>query len=137
MLKVTGLVGRQGELTWTEIDELPGVVPDLDSVVEGFPGRAVPVREVVAVAEPQPGAGYVTVESEDGFYRASIPRRELEDKGWLAFRLGAAPLPRGRGGPFRLVVPEGRTLCWNVKGVAELRFTAEPEEDSVPADPSH
>lgn len=137
MLRVTGLVGRARQLSWAQVDELPGAVPDLETVIEGFSGRAVPVREVLEAAEPMDGAGYVTVESDDGLYRASIPRSELEGKGWLAFRLGEGPLPRERGGPFRLVVPEGRTLCWNVKGVAELRLTADPEPDSVPADPPH
>ena len=70
--------------------------------------------------------------SGDGHYRASIPLAELQRGGWLL--LGQ---PRDAGGPVRLVVEEGRTLCWNVKHVVGLRFTEGPEPDSVPENPPH
>lgn len=136
-LRVRGLVAREGELAYEEIALLHGSIPDLTAVAEGFVGRAVPMQAVIDRARPDRRAAYVTVESDDGFYRASIPLRELAEKGWLAHSLGEGPLPREKGGPLRVVLPQGRTLCWNVKSVAELRFTAQPEPDAVPVDPSH
>lgn len=136
-LRVSGLVARHGELAYEEIARLDGSIPDLGAVADGFVGRAVPMRAVIDRSRPDRRATYITVESDDGFYRASIPLRELAEKGWLAHSLGEGPLPRERGGPLRVVVPRGRTLCWNVKSVAELRFTAQPEPDGVPDDPPH
>ena len=52
-------------------------------------------------------------------------------------RLGDGPLPAERGGPFRLTVAAGATLCWNVKDVGELHFSTERLPDSVPERPSH
>ncbi|MDP8959936.1 MAG: molybdopterin-dependent oxidoreductase [Actinomycetota bacterium] len=95
------------------------------------------MRVLLEGSQPLEGAAFVTAESDDGLYRASIPREELVSKGWLAFAEDGQPLGRERGGPLRLVVPQGRTLCWNVKAVAELRLTAEGEPDSVPKDPDH
>jgi DMSO/TMAO reductase YedYZ molybdopterin-dependent catalytic subunit len=136
-LHISGLVAREGELVYEEIARLDGSIPDLGAVADGFVGRAVPMRAVIDRARPDRRAAYVTVESDDGFYRASIPLRELAEKGWLAHALGEGPLPREQGGPLRVVLPKGPTLCWNVKSVAELRFTAQPEPDGVPDDPPH
>jgi DMSO/TMAO reductase YedYZ molybdopterin-dependent catalytic subunit len=136
-LRVSGLVAHEGELVYEEIARLDGSIPDLGAVADGFVGRAAPLRSVIDRARPDRRAAYVTVESDDGFYRASIPLRELAEKGWLAHSLGEGPLPREQGGPLRMVLVQGRTLCWNVKSVAELRFTAQPEPDAVPDDPPH
>ena len=125
-LRVSGLVARESELAYEEIAALDGSIPNLGAVADGFVGRAVPMRAVIDRARPDRRAAYVTVESDDGLYRASIPLRELAEKGWLAHALGEEPLPREQGGPLRVVLPQGRTLFWNVKSVAELRFTAQP-----------
>ena len=69
--------------------------------------------------------------------RSSIPIDDLRTGGGLAFALDGEPLPDERGGPLRLTVAQGGTLCWNVKDVGELRFTAHREPDSVPAKPTH
>jgi DMSO/TMAO reductase YedYZ molybdopterin-dependent catalytic subunit len=136
-LHISGLVACEGELVYEEIARLDGSIPDLGAVADGFVGRAVPMWAVIDRARPDRRAAYVTVESDDGFYKASIPLRELAEKGWLAHALGEGPLPREQGGPLRVVLLQGRTLCWNVKSVVELRFTAQPEPDGVPDDPPH
>ena len=76
-------------------------------------------------------ATHCTVVSSDGSYTASIPIGELREGGELTIE------PPERGGPIRLRVLDGSTLCWNVKDVGELRFTAGKESDSVPANPPH
>jgi DMSO/TMAO reductase YedYZ molybdopterin-dependent catalytic subunit len=134
-LLLGGLVESPGEVGW---DELAGpAVRDVAEVADGFVGDAVAVAALVERAAPTGSATHCTVVSDDGHYRASVPIDDLRSKGWLIFRLAGEPLPRDRGGPLRLVVPEGRTLCWNVKAVVELVFTEGPEPDSVPADPPH
>ena len=105
-------------------------------VSEGeIPGRGVSAGALLEASGPR--GGYVSVESDDGEYRASIPLEELSSKGVVVYGLADDHLPRERGGPFRVLVPEGATLCWNVKGVGEMRVTAAPEPDSVPTNPTH
>jgi hypothetical protein len=127
-LKVTGLVERPGEWGFKDLAELGGQVREAG-------GRGVSAGSLLEASGAR--GCFVSVESEDGAYRASIPIEELSAKGVVVYGLGRSDLPRDRGGPFRMLVPGGRTLCWNVKGVGEMRVTAEPEPDSVPANPSH
>ncbi len=136
-LRLTGLKRGKPSISWEEIAALPGTVPDLAAIVSDAVGEAVPVVAVINEAEPDDDAGYCSVVSADGSYTASIPLADLIDGGWLAFRLGNAPLPAEKGGPMRLTVALGGTLCWNVKDVGELRFTASKEPDSLPARPDH
>lgn len=128
VLRITGLVEKPGEWDSEDLAGLSGQVTEVE-------GRGVSAGAVLEASGPR--GGYVSVESEDGGYRASIPIEELSAKGVLVYGLGGGQLPRGRGGPFRILVPGGRTLCWNVKGVGEMRVTSEPEPDSVPANPTH
>lgn len=117
-LRITGL-GR-GSLDSAELGEL----------AEG--GTTVPVASILDRFPVDPAATYCSVISTDASYSASIPIDDLRDGGWLAYSL-----PPDLGGPLRLTVTEGSTLCWNVKDVGELRFTADREPDSVPAKPTH
>ncbi|MDE0231465.1 MAG: molybdopterin-dependent oxidoreductase [bacterium] len=130
VIRVTGLVEKPGE--WA-MEDLAGLS---EQVSEGeIPGRGVSAGALLEASGPR--GGYVSVESDDGAYRASIPLGELSSKGVVVYGLGDDRLPPEHGGPFRILVPEGRTLCWNVKGVGEMRVTAQPEPDSVPANPTH
>jgi DMSO/TMAO reductase YedYZ molybdopterin-dependent catalytic subunit len=136
-LRVSGLVARTDDIAWEEIAALPDVVADAATVAPGAAGAAVAMAPVIALAGPEAGATHCTVASRDGVYTASIPIATLVDGGWLAFALDGRPLPADLGGPLRLTVADGTTLCWNVKDVGELRFTAAHEPDSVPEDPPH
>lgn len=130
VIRITGLVDSPGEWAMEDLAEMS------EQVGEGeIQGRGVSAGTLLEASRPQ--GGYVSVESDDGSYRASIPLGELSEKGVVVYGWGAGRLPPERGGPFRILVPEGRTLCWNVKGVGEMRVTAEPEPDSVPANPTH
>ncbi|MFQ5948565.1 MAG: molybdopterin-dependent oxidoreductase [Acidimicrobiia bacterium] len=136
-LDVVGLVEQAGRWALEDLTRLPGRIADLGREVAGFVGEGVPLRSILAASRPLPAADHGTVESDDGHYRASIPLADLEEGGWLIFGLDGESLPRDRGGPLRVVVAEGRTLCWNVKGVAALRLTQGREPDSVPERPGH
>ncbi len=99
--------------------------------------RTVGMRTVIELCQPDDAATHCTVMSSGGAYRASIPLGDLAAGGRLTFAAGLDPLPDERGGPFRLIVVGGATLCWNVKDVAELRFTQGAEADDVPENPPH
>lgn len=94
-------------------------------------GEQIPASEVLAGLDVDPAATHCSVVSSDGSYTASIPLEDLRAGGILL------PVSPTEGGPIRLRVMEGTTLCWNVKDVGELRFTAGKEPDSVPANPTH
>ncbi len=136
-LQVTGLARSPGAWSRDDLAGVPGHVPDLGALAEGFAGDAAPLRPILDAAEPAAEATHATVISDDGHYRASIPLSELRERGWVAFALDGEALPRERGGPLRVVVPQGRTLCWNVKGAVEIELTAGPQPDSVPENPPH
>lgn len=89
------------------------------------------VAELLAGLEIDPEVTHCSVVSGDGSYTASIPLEDMRDGGVLLV------VPPSEGGPIRLRVMDGSTLCWNVKDVAELRFTIGKEPDSVPARPTH
>ena len=128
VLQVTGLVERPMLLSHDDLAELPGQVDGLD-------GSAVSAKSVLEASGV--AGGYVSVESREEFYRASIPTEELVSKGVVIYGFKGGRLPKEKGGPFRMLVEGGRTLCWNVKGVVLMRVTAAPEPDSVPANPTH
>ena len=125
-LEITGLAGDLVRLAPSDLSRFPGVQDGR------FPWPALPADSLLDALSPRPGADHVLVESGDGHDRASIPLAEMRRGGWLL-----VGVPADRGGPVRLVVEEGRTLCWNVKQVVALRFTQGPVPDSVPANPPH
>lgn len=102
----------------------PDQIPDVSGRLPDRHGPAVPVASVMATDLP-----FVTVSSVDGAYTASIPTGDLMAGGLL--------LLDDPGGPVRLVVADGSTLCWNVKHVGSLRATPHREPDSVPENPPH
>ncbi|MFQ5555884.1 MAG: molybdopterin-dependent oxidoreductase [Acidimicrobiia bacterium] len=134
---LSGHVANPGKLTRQTLERLPSYVGDLESVSEGAVGAGVRIADIVSVAGPEADAAHCTVISADRSYRASVPLSQLVGGGWLATSLDGAPLPVARGGPFRLTVADGTTLCWNVKDVGEFRFTVDREPDSVPENPPH
>ncbi len=136
-LHVTGLASSPRTWSRDDLAGLPGRVPDLAALADGFAGEAAPLRPILEAAAPEAAATHATVISDDGHYRASIPLDELLEHGWVAFALAGKALPRERGGPLRVVVPQGRTLCWNVKSVVEIELTDGPQPDSVPENPPH
>ena len=121
-LEITGLAARPG--LWGE--------EALRCLARPSPvgGAAVGVGEVLDACRPEPEASHVTVVNSAGDYSASIPLAEAS-RGELLIDGEAA------GGPIRLNIPQGRTLCWNVKDVGTLRLTDGPEPDSVPENPPH
>ncbi len=132
---MTGRRRGAGSLSWDAIAEMP--TTEMASIADNAIGDAVPAALLVELAEPDADVAFCSVVSSDGEYSASIPITDLVAGGWLAFRLDGAPLPAENGGPLRLTVALDRTLCWNVKDVGELRFTATKEPDNVPARPTH
>lgn len=100
---------------------------ELQELMSRYPNGEVPVEALLDLTTIEPSARRVHVTSDDGSYSASIPLDEARRGGVLTSE------PEGN----RLRVLEGRTLCWNVKDVAELRLTVAMEPDNVPENPTH
>ena len=135
LLRITGL--GEGDFRWRDLVSLPGSVANAATVAAGAVGLAVPVASILDSVAIDDEVTHGTVISSDGHYTASIPVETLRTGGWLAIGLDGGPLPRDRGGPLRLTVADGTTLCWNVKDVGSIRLTNGPEPDSVPENPPH
>ena len=121
-LRITGLAS--GIVGWRELGDIADEAEAAGGLSDGVVGAAVPVASVVERFPIDPSATHCSVVSRDSSYSASIPVDELLGGGWLAYALDGKQLPAEKGGPFRLTVMQGTTLCWNVKDVGELRFTA-------------
>lgn len=136
-LHITGLVEEQSTVDVGELRTFPSVVEDVSSFAPGAVGCAVRLGDILDRARPAAAATHCTVISADATYRASIPIGAVRDGGWLAFGIDNGALPRDMGGPLRLTVADGPTMCWNVKDVGELHFAAQREPDDVPEKPPH
>lgn len=124
-LRITGIDGAVRTLAEADLAELAG------------DDGAVPVAEVVAAAGGSPAATHCTAISRDGSYRASVPMHAMLAGGRIVLRRDGRALGPAEGGPLRLIVVDGTTLCWNVKELEELRLSIGPLPDDVPANPPH
>ena len=110
----------------------PGAQAGDSSSLDGHDGQAIPVRLIMSTDQP-----YILATDTTGTYRACIPTAELLHGGHLLVGKDDEPLSAERGGPIRLVVADGRTLCWNVKSIASLHALPDRVPDSVPENPPH
>ncbi|WP_240642457.1 molybdopterin-dependent oxidoreductase [Microbacterium sulfonylureivorans] len=134
-LIVDGLVDDPVELTFDDLvgmglDEYSITLTCVSNEVGGnLLGTAkwlgVPVRDVLALAGPRPGADMVLSRSVDGF-TASTPLDVLTDDGRdaiLAVAMNGEPLPLEHGFPVRMVVPGLYGYVSATKWITELTVT--------------
>ena len=133
-LKVTGMVDREIELSFADLLAKPLLerhvtIACVSNEVGGdLIGNARwlgwPVRELLALAGPQPGADMVLSRSTDG-WTAGTPLEVLTDNrdALLAVGMNGEPLPLEHGFPVRLVVPGLYGYVSATKWVTELKVT--------------
>ncbi|TQJ70111.1 DMSO/TMAO reductase YedYZ molybdopterin-dependent catalytic subunit [Arthrobacter sp. SLBN-100] len=133
-LKVIGMVDREVELTFAELLAKPLIERHVtiacvsNNVGGDLIGNARwlgwPVRELLALAGPQPGADMVLSRSIDG-WTAGTPLEVLTDSrdALLAVGMNGEPLPLEHGFPVRLVVPGLYGYVSATKWVTELKVT--------------
>jgi DMSO/TMAO reductase YedYZ molybdopterin-dependent catalytic subunit len=96
----------------------------------------VPLRDVLALADPEPTAtevvfrgadhGQVESEPEPINFERSLPMADVADSGaLLAYEMNCEPLPARHGFPVRLIVP-GWYAVASVKWLTEIILTEEP-----------
>ncbi len=134
-LKVTGLVDRGVELTYSELIALPLVeqfvtIACVSNEVGGnLVGNArwtgVPLRTVLEMAGVQGSADQLVGKSVDGF-TAGMPVEWVMDQSRLpmiAIAMNGEPLPREHGYPARLIIPGLYGYVSATKWLTELQLT--------------
>lgn len=134
-LRITGEVENEVELTFDElingrlIETWVTLTCVSNLVGGGLAGNAIwtglPVRDVLALARPLPGADMVLSTSVDG-WTASTPLEVLTDPerdALLAVTMNGEPLPIEHGFPVRMVVPGLYGYVSATKWVTELEVT--------------
>lgn len=133
-LRVHGLVEEEIRLTFqdlldAELIESHVTLTCVSNPVGGnLAGNAkwlgVPLRDVLRMARPRPGADMVLSTSEDGF-SASTPLEVLQDDrdAMLAIAMNGEPLPLEHGYPVRMVVPGLYGFVSATKWVVDLEVT--------------
>jgi G3E family GTPase len=101
---------------------LPEQVADVSTLIPSRQGSAARVSALFAELELPPTTSAVVV-AGDGFASEAVPT-EVLSQGVLLHSMDGAPLPKGKGGPFRLLIPDDASpepiACANVKGVAKV-----------------
>lgn len=108
-------------------------VPDVSKIDARLKGTAVRLRALVESVGPDLSAAWLTVESEDGRFSASLPLREASETALIIFGQGKKPLDRDAGGPVRFVIPFHPDACTKVKGARRISLTAERGKDTRPS----
>jgi DMSO/TMAO reductase YedYZ molybdopterin-dependent catalytic subunit len=133
-LKVHGMVDQEVSIDWATLlskpmqDVLVTLMCVSNEVGGDLTGNAVwtgwPVRELLKMAGPKPGADMVLSTSSDG-WTAGTPLSVLTDdrNAMIAIAMNGEPLPPEHGFPVRLVVPGLYGYVSATKWVTELKVT--------------
>ena len=133
-LRVHGLVEQEVTLTWDQLlakpmkQALVTLTCVSNEVGGNLAGNALwtgwPIRELLAMARPRPGADMVLSTSIDGF-TAGTPLGALTDdrNALLAVAMNGEPLPVEHGFPVRMVVPGLYGYVSATKWVVDLKVT--------------
>lgn len=104
---------------------LPEGISDVSALIPSRRGAAARLHQILAAAGV-PTSGEAVVVAADGYVTPPVPLGDLRCA-VLLHSLGDAPLPSDKGGPFRLLIPEGMAPagpCSNVKGVVRIAVRA-------------
>ncbi len=106
---------------------------DLSTVDEQLSGRAVRLRRLLDLVGPGFGTAWLTVESIDGTFAASLPLAEVGRTAVLVYEKDGRPLSREDGGPVRFLVPYHPDACANVKAVGRILISRDRGRDTRPS----
>lgn len=138
-IAIVGAVRTGRSLEFNDLQTLPGQIADVAPLVAGRSGAAVRLASLLDASGVEPSATYLTVESDDGSFAASVPLDAVREA-VIVYAQGGAPLPREKGGPFRLLIPDAARCggaevdkCANVKNVGTLRLDIGHGHDTRPS----
>ncbi len=108
-------------------------VEDVSKVDSKLKGKAVRLRSLIDAVSPGFYARFITIESEDGTFSASLPLKETSQTALVIYELKGKPLDRSEGGPVRFVIPFFGDKCANVKGAVKMTISEAPGRDTRPS----
>lgn len=108
-------------------------VPDLSLVDERLSGKGVRLRRLLDLVGPVYGSEFITIESADGGFSASLPISEVGRTALIVYERDGKPLPLDQGGPARFVVPYYPDACANVKALGRIVVSRERARDTRPS----
>ena len=134
VVRIDGAVVQAVSLDPAALRQLPEEhhVADVSTVMPGMTGKAIRVKGLLDVPALAIEADYVTFHSLDGKYAATLTLQQAREFGLLLYELNGAPLPDGKGGPYRLITPGLGDLCANVKGVGRIEVRVGNGKDTRP-----
>jgi DMSO/TMAO reductase YedYZ molybdopterin-dependent catalytic subunit len=132
-LKIGGMVAHPHELSYDELRALPQAsqVSTFHCVtgwtVDGVHWRGVRFKDLLAAAQPLPGAHALEFVSAEKPYvdYLTLDQAMLGDV-MLAWQMDGQPLPQEHGAPVRVVIPNMYGYK-NVKWVAEINLVPRPD----------
>ena len=134
VVRIDGAVVQAVSLDPAALRQLPEEhhVADVSTVMPGMTGKAIRVKGLLDVPALAIEADHVTFHSLDGKYAATLTLQQAREFGLLLYELNGAPLPDGKGGPYRLITPGLGDLCANVKGVGRIEVRVGNGKDTRP-----
>jgi hypothetical protein len=144
LLRIEGDVQHACSLSFADLAILPHQVLDISQLIPGREGGGVRLQAILDKVAPTTAAEYITLQSTDGKFSASVPLAAVRDA-IVVYRLGDEPLPAKKGGPFRFLIPHvescaigGVDACANVKFLGLLQLSQQPGKDNRPTStPAH
>jgi G3E family GTPase len=105
-----------------DVADVPDQIDDVSALFPKRTGEAARMSGVLARVDA-PSDGFAVICAADGFASEPVPLRALRE-GVLLHGDGGEPLGEKKGGPFRLLIPEGvpdaPSACANVKAVTRI-----------------
>ena len=87
---------------------LPGQVPDVGTLLPKRAGSGAVrnCRRFLAAATPGEDTEWITFACDDVWFAASVPLAAVVEQALVVHSQDGGPLPREKGGPFRLLIPD-------------------------------
>ncbi|MGQ0554085.1 MAG: molybdopterin-dependent oxidoreductase [Planctomycetota bacterium] len=135
LFRIEGACFRPQSFSHMDLAELHPYyqVDDLGTVDERLAGKGVRLRGLIDKVGPDHGAHWMTVESADGEFCATLPLAETSRTAIVVYEKDAKPLSRDDGGPARFVIPYHPDRCANVKSLGRIVLSKEPGRDTRPS----
>jgi len=135
LFTIEGDVQRPQGFSYLDLAEIHPYyqLADLSTVDEKLSGKAVRLRKLLDIAGPGYGTQWLTVESIDGKFAASLPMADVARTAVLVYEKDGKPLEREEGGPVRFIVPYYPDACANVKAVGRILVSRDRGRDTRPS----
>ena len=118
VLRVDGLVTIPCYFGFESLRAIARQLVEPSALLAGREGGAVPLEALLEAAGVRAGAQSIVAESDDGSYVTTMPFESMRQC-VIFYRIAEAPLPRGLGGPYRLMT-SGRVGSGDVKALGSI-----------------